>query len=692
MINKNLKRTYIIYFSAIFLAAFLFAHIQPLISKYILPWYGGAAWVWIVSVLFFQAILLISYLYAHLLSKYFSKKIQVIIHLILLASSLTSLQALPNKDWFLDINLMPSIEILLIYSGTVGLQLILLAATSPLLQKWFSESVSKKSVYKLYAVSNIGSLLAFLSFPFILEPLLSINLQANIWIITYVLFLLLTCFVAAKFWQSKSLPQIKKVKTKIKRKKIFLWLGLPLITSILLLAMTAKITEDISAVPMLWLAPLSLFFFSYIVAFNSKKQKQQLNTAYLALGFLLLALIYLSSLTASIVWTILCYLVFLFLIFLILHTRLYQSRPKPEHLTTFYFIISLGSVLGSFFVAVIAPLIFDSYIEYPLMMIISITTAVYIFYKNEDSDIYHIFDKFKQKKYFLIIVILMTAHIVLIQQNSIFNQFSDDLQKQTIQTSRNFYGVLEITTEIDNNQEIKILTSGTTLHGIQYTNSDLKKTPTSYYSQNTGVGLAITKISQDQNIKLAGIGLGVGTIAAYGKTNDQYTFYEINTEVINYSQKHFSFIKDSPAEIEIISNDARIAMEKQGPQNFDIIVLDAFNSDSIPVHLLTKQAFETYFKHLKQDGIVAIHITNRYLNLEPIILKHAQYFDLDYVYLINYGDTDSQNLKSDWFLLSKNKQILSSLKQSEFSQKLNYNLDKYKQWTDDYSNLLQIIN
>ena len=700
--QKESILTYIVFGTTIFLSAFLLFLVQPLISKYILPWFGGMASVWTIAMLFFETALLIGYLYAHLISRYLSPAKQVIIHLILLFIIIILLPILPKTSWVPQPDDNPIIHILILLSVAVGLPAIILSATSPLLQNWLAKIKTKNSPYKLYALSNAGSLIALLGFPFFFEPHFSLLAQSKMWSVLFIIFVVL--FIFCILWllkfshlqtSSYKNQQVTEYYKKPLLKTIILWLALSTCTSVLLLAVTNKISQDIPVVPFLWVVPLSLYLISFIIAFSSDYIVNWISKNLFYLVLLALLIIFGSlnqNFTADKVWQITTYLILLFLFSLVCHNELAKTKPSTPYLTFFYLLIASGGVLGGIFVGLIAPILFNSYLELPIIIIICSLITLQFILKNRD-----IWQKilnmpiFKQRKsvYIMLIIAVLYLYILGI---TVFNSYQK-LNKPNLASSRNFYGVLHVKTIFESplNDYLTFLISGDIIHGTQFKSAERSKIPTTYYGTDSGLGLIFKALPADKKLRIGAIGLGTGTLAVYGKAGDYIKFYEINPEVEKINNQFFTYLKDSLAQIEIKYGDARLSLANEPEQSFDIMVIDAFNSDSIPMHLLTKEAFEIYLKNLKPDGIMAVHISNRYLKLEPVLLKLSEYFKIPNAIINAKHDDKIGTFDNRWVLLSPNSQLLQTpiIKDNESTDIVK--IDNFKLWTDDFSNLFSVL-
>lgn len=701
----------------IFLSAFLLFQIQPVISKYLLPFFGGGHSVWIVALLFFQTILLLGYFYSYLLTN-LNLKTQIKFQLSLLFIGL-SLVAYLGQVWNSPVtpsiessNLQlsfPALALLTTLLLSVGLPFFILSSTSILIQRWFNQLYPKINPYPLYALSNLGSLLGILTYPFLTEPLLTLTQQGNWWSVGFVMYILIfSSFILRirKLSESKPLNKINFAQTDRlitqSPKTTLLWLGLPFLSSLILLSTTSKITQSIAPVPFLWLLPLSLYLFSYILSFSSEIFYKR-NIYIILLIISIIALVE-SIGTNLLVWEeLLVYSFYLFSCFMFCHGEVYRQRPKPEHLAIFYLFTSLGGVLGSLFVSLIAPIIFPDYWEFYIGMALVATFSLMVFLAAKDSWLNKILPiatyRAKIHSYVFAIIVISVVSVVL----TLLAKQSDYLEYKS---SRNFYSTLHVYIPKPTKEQ-KFLTNGQILHGSQYLDPKISNLPTSYYNPRSAMALAILyhpKRMAGQNLDIGVIGLGAGTIASYGQTGDRIDFYDINPQVIEIAKNDFTYLSQSKAKIQTILGDGRLSLDKQD-QQYDILILDAFSDDAIPVHLLTKQAMAVYTSKLKdQNGVIAIHISNTYLDLSPVVVNLANDQKLKYLILNSEYRVDSAQ-PSNWAILTPNQDLINSIHYTaEDINSTNLKnpiftvinpkpttLNKVGLWTDDYSNLFHIL-
>jgi spermidine synthase len=674
------------YAITIFLSAFLAFQVQPLISKYILPWFGGSSSVWLICLLFFQIVLLLAYAYAFLIVKFFNLRWQKIIHSVFLISGLLVLPIIPSESLKPISSQEPVTQIILLLTLTVGLPFFLVASTSPLLQDWFSRSAPRKSPYPLYAISNFGSLLALVSFPFFFEPIFARKEHAQSWSALFVLFVIASLFVIYKITEKKAKNKQATISTKKPTtKNWFYWIALPFLASAMLLGITNQLCLNVAAVPFLWILPLSIYLITFILSFSSFNiYKRKIFIPILILATLFLPA-FISNITedAGIISQIILFSVILFSVCLIAHSELYKIKPAPQYLTSFYLALSIGGALGGIFVGIIAPLIFTLYWEVHLLLFL---TVFIIFLLYSDSlEFKKLLKKYSTISYYALGI------CSLIFALSLFN-YQNDYAENATSASRNFYGTLSVRVQEapGENEYKKTLLHGTIIHGYQFISPEKQSIPTSYYGNETGVGLAFNIVNKKENIRVGVIGLGTGTISAYGKKGDFFKYYEINPAVIELATNEFSYIKNSPANHELALGDARLTMDSEQPQSFDLLILDAFSSDAIPTHLLTTEAMKIYKQNINKDGIIAFHISNRYLDLLPVVNKLAHLYKMTPI-LIKNDKNETETFSATWVLLTTNKEIIEDKKILEVKSEINIEDTNFKEWTDDYVNLFSVF-
>lgn len=691
------------YAVCIFLSAFLLFQIQPILSKTLLPWFGGTPAVWSSAMLFFQVALTGGYAYSNWLVKQRSNKTQAIVHLILMGISICLVIYLwiiwpspvtPASSWRPDGIANPVIYIFFLLAISVGLPFFVLSTNSPLMQAWFSRKNPGRSPYWLYALSNFGSLLGLLAYPVLVEPALTLQKQGWIWSGGYILFVfiagynaILTARVAHGDAAAKADPlQIREGKSKGSEQ--VLWILLSACASILVLAVTSQITQEVAPIPFLWVLPLTIYLLSFVFAFSSRRwYDRKLFTLLLMLGTGAWVYVILNP-YINFILQIIIYSFLLFAAAMVCHGELFALRPNSAHLTRFYLMVSIGGALGALIVNLVAPYIFPGYWELYIGFALVWILLAKLSYQPKGTQ--------SGVRLSLLTGAMATAVSIFV----VFLMFISASGNSFIQ--RNFYGVVHVKEmEFSTDQkQANALFHGSTIHGYQYRDKALRDTPTSYFNRTSGIGLAIVNHPRyGSGLRVGVLGLGVGTLAAYGQPGDIYRFYEINPVVVDLANGQgdfFSFLANSPASIDLVLGDARISLEKDletGQDNqFDILVLDVFSSDSVPVHLLTQQAYDIYLRNMATDGLFAANISNVRLDLRPVFWQLAQYYDLDMAIIQNpAGENNPDGFTSSWVLLTRNPILLAAPALVErMTPLVNFRTD-LRLWTDDYSNLFQIL-
>lgn len=666
------------YAATIFLSSFLLFLVQPLIARQILPWFGGTAAVWTTCMLFFQSLLLAGYAYAHAANAKLAPRAQAVVHCLLLGLSLLLLPIFPAESWKPAGTEEPISRILLLLAATVGLPYLMLASTSPLLQAWFARARPGSDPYRLFAVSNLASLLALIGYPLVVEPFLGNREQVLAWSALFALFAVscagLAWFSAFPATEKKN-PEEEKT-PEPDRGDYALWLALSATGSVMLLAVTNHVTQNVAAIPLLWLAPLTLYLLTFILAFEGR-------SLYRAEIFWSVVLVWLAGMAWLLVdkdfqfdlWLQLgMYLSGLFVACLFCHGELYLSRPGARHLTAFYLTVAAGGALGGLLVAVIAPLAFNAYYELGLALVALAYLAALRF-----APLHRV------ARWGSLAMLLAVAGCAAYDGL----RFQNDVRV----SARGFYGVIRVkeygTPGAD--YHLRRLVHGVIMHGEQYMDDQRRRDATTYYQSTSGIGAAIAAAQARGAIRVGVIGLGIGTLAAYGRKGDLYRFYEINPQVVSVARSDFTYLSDSAARIEVALGDARLKLEREPPQRFDVLAVDAFSSDSIPVHLITREALGVYLRHVKPGGIVAFHVSNRFLRLGPVVARLAKEHGAHVTGVYESDNDDSSRTTSDWVLVSRDPGALAAKEIEAVSPEEPEDRDDWRTWTDDYSNLVQIL-
>jgi hypothetical protein len=758
----------------VFLSAFLLFQLQLIVAKHLLPWFGGTPSVWTTSQMFFQVLLLAGYAYAHVLTRRGSNKTQYLIHVTVLGSALVALSALIASDaipllapaWLKpDGTEVPALRLLVTLAISAALPFFALSATAPLLQRWHSRSVASIGrTYRLYALSNAGSFLALLSYPVAVERALDLPQQAWLWTLLFVVFAVGCAAVArrsASYADSaERIDPVSDAPTAERESGLFVrvttptvacWLLLSFITSVAFLATTNQLTQDVAAVPFLWVLPLAIYLATFILCFErpSSYSRRWVPVA-VALASIAVLPTVLSGMLVPL--QVLSYSVFLFAFCFMCHGELVRLRPSASHLTLFYLLLALGGALGGTFVSLAAPALFPDLWEFQGAIVVGWLVIAMVWTIDRTSPFWT-GDRWLFAA-FLAIVFWMTIRYVfertavarldlierygwtltfaggailaaaisaafwkaeasrwtlwpralllfLVAMSGIF--FANRVQTTqagVIHAARNFYGVVSVVRREIPGGESRQLMHGTTTHGVEVSVARSAATPTAYYSPSSGIALAATRLVRQQGseggVHFGIVGLGIGTMSGFAREGDRVRYYEINPEVISLAQgsrPYFTYVKTSKAESTIVPGDARLTLERElavsGSQQFDLLVMDAFSSDSVPLHLVTIEAFRLYAQHLRNDrSILAVNVTNRYLDLEPVVASHAAELGLAGVRINSEGDPPVRMLSS-WILLARNRGVFNDYA-VRFGSARPLG-ERHVRFTDGYSNLLRIL-
>lgn len=663
--------------ASIFLSAFLMFIIQPLFAKKLLPWFGGGAAVWLTNILYFQAALLLGYFYSFLLTKIASLSLQVKIHFVLLALSLLFLPIKPVES-LATLSLPLPLTILSVLTASLFLPSLVICATSPLLQYWYSQCYHTDFPYRYYALSNFASLFGLFAFPLILEPLLGLNTQLHLWSGIYVLFFL--CIIGClKIVHDQPAPVL--VLEELKQSTlvtVMSWILPVFLSNALLLCITQVMMHDVAGFPLLWIIPLALYLITFIITFYRKDFYHRsiwIVVFAIAFGFILLLP---NSHSLLLLAQVLVYSILLFSGCMICHGELVKLQPNKQLLPTFYLAIALGGVLGGVFVNLIAPLIFNTWWDlYGILFCIFFYAG---FFQNYT---------YKWWGAFAALGILFACHI-------------QDMTATVIYQHRNYFGAFDITqTGVPPYTPLqRTLRHGSILHGQQYLDPVRRHFPASYYGPKSGVSLAIAFERQlkapdavYKGLRIGVIGLGAGTVGALCQVGDTLCFYEIDPDVVKVANRFFYYLADTPAITHIELGDGRLVLEKKlhtsGSELYDVLVIDAFTGDSIPIHLLTQEALQIYSAHLAPNGILAFHISSRYVNLYPPLQALAKKLGFNAYLTSNSSKKELAIATSRWVLITRNPQLGTYVFQQgalEFDPKRTQRI-----WTDDYNYLLDAI-
>ncbi len=713
----------IIYTLTLFLSAWLLFWVEPLVAKMLLPLLGGTPAVWNTSMMFYQCLLLGGYWYAHLITRYLNVRYQISLHIILLIVATFTLPiVIPYYFTSPNIN-YPLVWLLSALTLMIGAPLFLLCATAPLLQHWFSitKHPDAKDPYFLYAASNLGSMLALLAYPFFLERFLTLNQQSIRWSIFYGILILCIAFCASFLQKNNRVDRHNSQRTeKLSLKLQLYWIALAFIPSSLLLAVTTFLTTDVASIPLLWIIPLIIYLLTFILTFSHQTFLRRhflirLEPLLIAMVILVLFLMR-QNLNFNLLSSFGIQLLGFFVISMVCNGQLAHTRPHVNKLTIFYLWIAVGGLLGGIFNALIAPAIFNDVWEYPLVLLFA------TFLKPPLSEKKSLFFNF----IFTLIVLILSLKIIFaldikdlttkieiyifIIANALlvfFNQkpwryglaitlllffgyFIIPPKYPPLLKVRSFFGTYKITQQ--KQWGIHMLWHGTTLHGVQFLDPTKQKLPTTYYPPLQTIFDNISKTPRN----IAVIGLGVGSTACYRRPQDQLTFFEIDPviEKIARDTHYFTYLKLCPPTA-IILGDARLTIQKEPPHSYDLIIVDAFSSDSIPMHLLTQEALIIYLTKLKPNGLLVFHISNRYLKLTPILGRLAQQLQLNIIEgqfnpnkIVREKNQESPSL---WIILSRNSAILLPILEKTPNWQVIKTDPKTPLWRDDFSNIFSTL-
>ena len=679
----------LVYAVTIFLSAFLLFQVQPLIAKFILPWFGGSAAVWSAALLFFQLMLLAGYFYAYAVIRFLKPKQQFWMHAGLLAISLAKLPIIPSPIFKATGAADPTPRILLLLFATVGLPYTLLSATSPLLQAWFVRARHGAIPYRLFALSNFGSMLALLSYPTLIEPRMALHNQAVAWSWGFAAFAAV-CVLAA--WRGKDgidpvrQPSSLSAPAPTATDKL-LWIGLATCASILLLAVTSHLTQNVAPIPLLWVAPLSLYLLSFILCFESDR----LYPRWLFLPLLAVALgvftwgisLYEGNYPIKRLIPALCGA--LFVCCMVCHGELSRRRPDPRYLTQFYLMVSVGGALGGLFVAFVSPRLFRDYLELPVALVGCAALVTCVLWNRENGEPQALWIRFG-----------LTFVTVAFAGFLGFTAVKKD--RRYVRSVRNFYGVMHVRDDLEDDYGVpaeRVLVHGTIDHGTQLKEDTKGRITTSYFGYTTGINRAIRELRKQRGaLRLGILGLGAGVTATLANAGDTLHYYEINSLVPDVASHEFGFLKGCPAEVRIFMGDARLVLEQMPSENLDFLAMDAFSSDAVPMHLLTREAFQVYLKHLKRDGVLAVHISNRFLNLKPVVAQGMAEIGWHGRVIEDEGLDQPYYTGTTWVILSSDEKFFDTKYFAGDESSVITRLAPqpgFHAWTDDFSNIITII-
>lgn len=677
----------------IFISAFLIFLVQPLIAKQILPWFGGSAAVWATCLLFFQTALLAGYAYADALTRWLQLKHQVVVHTTLLVLAAICMPIIVADHWRPIGTEEPIGRILGLLAATIGLPYFMLATTTPLVGAWYWRKYRASAPYRLFALSNFASLLALLGFPFLMEPWIGNREIAWVWSVLFVVFAILCATLAWKTFawgardhQSAHDAPIEKSETSGPPGASMQatradsgwpqWIALSGVGSAMLLGVSTHLTQNISSAPLLWVVPLALYLITFIISFDHPRW--YVRSLFLPAAAVLLPLMawYSDSLELAQVTPI--YALGLFVVCMVCHGELARLKPEPARLTQFYLATSVGGALGSLLMAVVAPLVLKGYYEFWAALVVAGGVGMFLTVGASGAL------RWGVRAGALAVTVAVTA-----LSYRAYGAYTAEVRYQ----GRDFYGVVRTRDSGQGQEAYRNMIHGAIAHGGQLLEPDLQMTASSYFGPTSGYG-RVFKSLPDAPRRVGVIGLGAGALAAYARTGDHWVFYEISPTMVDAAQKEFTFLAKLPSAHEIVVGDGRLALEREAPRQFDVLAMDAFSGDSVPSHLLTREAMAIYLKHLKPDGVIVFQATNRFVNLMPAIYNLAEHFGLHAVLV-----SDSPSFSSgpeywlsstDQVIVTRKKEFLDSPAIKEVAEPLERK-PGLRIFTDDYINLFRIL-
>jgi spermidine synthase len=725
--------------TTLFLSALLLFWIQPMFAKMALPLLGGSPAVWNTAMLFFQGALLAGYGYAHLITRRLVQRWQLLLHLGVLGMACLALP-IGLAAWGAPPETTPTGWLLGLMAASIGMPFFALSANAPLLQRWFSTTGHPAAAdpYFLYGASNLGSMLALLAYPVVMEPLLRLREQSLIWSALYVG---LVMFIAGCGLVGGGLSKgvvgrdeaASRPHTAPTWSRRLRWLALSFVPASLLLGVTTHITTDIAATPLFWVVPLVLYLLTFVLTFarHPLLRHEWMLRAQPILVFPILLLIWFVSAGSPL--NLVLHLAAFFVIAMVCHGELASRRPAAERLTEFYLWISLGGVLGGIFNAVVAPMVFNTVVEYPIILVLSCLMRPALpapLSRSKFGLWFHARVSERQADVLLpaalcamivapllvfrtvlgglpAIAVLVIA-IVLACSGLAFSRRPLRLMLGaaisllassliipsgtiTLERERSFFGVYRVTSS--ESGEFHLLRHGTTLHGAEYTDAARRDEPLAYYHRNGPLGQMFAALGQQDRLRHVGVvGLGTGTVACYRKPGQKWTFFEIDPTVTQLArdQRYFHYMADCAPDAPVVHGDARLSLKKVPDGQFDLLILDAFSSDSIPVHLMTREALLLYRDKLAPGGVLMFHISNRKLDLTPILANGAADIGMSaiaQIYSVPPEAQDDYILASNWVALANSLEDLAPLGQDARWRRLSPD-PKADLWTDDYSNVL----
>jgi hypothetical protein len=656
--------------TTIVLGAILLFLVQPMVAKAILPWFGGSAAVWTTCMLFFQTVLFLGYAYAHWMNRRVGARAQALVHLALLGVSLWFLPPLPAAYWRPTGGEEPVGRILALLAVAVGIPFFLLSSTSPLVQSWCARN-GVLLPYRFFALSNLASLAGLLGYPLWIEPAMKLEAQGRLWSGGFAAYGVcggVLAFLSRRGERAAGAEAVQKPGWQQQA----VWLVLAACGSTLSLAVTNHLCQNVAPIPFLWVLPLAAYLLSFIVCFERDGWYQRpvvlpLHLASLAgAGYLLASdgqefrlRLMVPALTAGLfLWCVYC------------HGELAKRKPAREHLTYFYLMVALGGAAGAALVSLGAPFLLPAYFDLAVALAAcGLITLMMEYRKSVVTDI-------AWTALAIWLAVVVGAYVQSSRANARL-------------LTRNFYGSLRVVESGSGNMARRSLVHGVVTHGAQFQSPEKRQIATAYYGKGSGAQLAIENFRHSPQ-KVGVIGLGVGTVAGYGRPGDTYRFYELNPAVVEAAEREFSFLADTPANVETVVGDGRLSLEREAPQEFDVLIVDAFSGDSIPSHLLTLECFAIYLRHIRQDGVLALHVSNSALDVVQVVRAAALRLGLPWLEFHTDAEAETDRAESDWVLIARSRELLEKPSLAA-ARRGGAGTNRAQPWTDTYSSLISIL-
>ncbi len=679
----------VLFAATVFTSAFLLFLVQPIIAKQILPWFGGNASVWTVCMVFFQVLLLGGYAYADALSRRLAPRTQAIVHTALLVASLAFLPILAADSWKPEPDTEPAPRILVLLAATIGLPYFLLSTTGPLVQSWFARSFPAGTVYRLFALSNLASLLALVAYPPLIEPEVTLAWQSYAWSALYGVFAVLCLASAWKAVKGTTEPKAAQEEEgeTPKASDYVLWLALSALGSLMLLAATSHITQNVASIPFLWLVPLVLYLLSFILVFDVGGGRREsgwyarawgLPVLFALLGGMAYAL-YDNLGVWNIRYTIALYCAGLFAACMFCHGELAAMRPAPRYLTRFYLMVSVGGAAGGLFVGLVAPRLFDLYLELPIALIACAALAALLTWRSAAAGPYRLAYAWPA------LALLVTGMV-----GWYAFEYVRYIRGSAVVMSRNFYGTLRVR-QYARGEEPKMTRSlihGVINHGWQFVDPGLRTQPISYFGPGSGIARALAWYGERPR-RVGIVGLGVGSFTAWGRSGDYFRVYELDPDVLRMAREQFWYLSEARAKIDVVIGDGRLNLEREKePQRFDLLSVDAFSSGSIPIHLLTREALRVYRRHLAPGGVIVYNVTNRFVNLAPLLKLVAEAEGMKAL-LLEDSPSEDKYSGTAYVLVTDNPALIADKRFAD-AEPIGA-IPGLQPWTDGFNNLFKVV-